>query len=54
MAFMRIALVIEHFDATRGGAEQLAVWLAGEMARRGHEVHVVCHDVAARVGKGGG
>ncbi len=48
---MKIALIIEHFDATRGGAEHFTVWLARELAARGHEVHVVCHDVAARVNK---
>ena len=48
---MRIALIIEHFDATRGGAEHFTVWLAKELAQRGHEVHVVCHDVAARVNR---
>ena len=41
---MNIALVIEHFDAARGGAEHFAVWLAGQLVARGHEVHVVCHD----------
>jgi glycosyltransferase involved in cell wall biosynthesis len=48
---MKIALIIEHFDATRGGAEHFTVWLARELGKRGHEVHVVCHDVAARVNK---
>jgi UDP-glucose:(heptosyl)LPS alpha-1,3-glucosyltransferase len=48
---MRIALVIEHFDATRGGAEHLAVWVANDLVRRGHEVHVVCHDVSSRVNR---
>ncbi len=41
---MKIALVIEHFDAARGGAEHFAVWLAGQLVTRGHDVHVVCHD----------
>ncbi len=41
---MKIALIIEHFDAARGGAEQYAVWLAGQLAQAGHEVHVLCHD----------
>ena len=41
---MKIALVIEHFDAARGGAEHFAVWLAGQLVARGHDVHVVCHD----------
>jgi UDP-glucose:(heptosyl)LPS alpha-1,3-glucosyltransferase len=48
---MKIALVIEHFDATRGGAEHLAVWVANELSRRGHDVHVVCHDVTSRVNR---
>ena len=48
---MRIALVIEHFDATRGAAEHLAVWLANALATRGHEVHVVCHDVSSRINR---
>ena len=26
---MKIALIIEHFDPSRGGAEQFTVWLAG-------------------------
>lgn len=51
---MKIALIIEHFDAARGGrggAEHVAVWLAQELVRRGHEVHVICHDVAARINR---
>ena len=48
---MNIGLVIEHFDPARGFAEKLAVWLAHELVRRGCEVHVVCHDVAVRVGR---
>jgi UDP-glucose:(heptosyl)LPS alpha-1,3-glucosyltransferase len=48
---MKIALIIEHFDATRGGAEHFTVWLAKELAARGEEVHVVCHDVAAKVNR---
>ncbi len=48
---MKIALVIEHFDATRGAAEHLAVWLANSLARRGHDVHVVCHDVSSRINR---
>ncbi|MGN6369793.1 MAG: glycosyltransferase family 4 protein [Phycisphaerae bacterium] len=48
---MKVALIIEHFDATRGGAEHFTVWLAQALAGRGHEVHVVCHDVAPRVNK---
>ncbi len=34
-----------------GGAEAFTVWLARELAVRGEEVHVVCHDVAAQVNK---
>ncbi len=41
---MKIGLVIEHFDSARGGAEHFAVWLAGQLVARGHDVHVVCHD----------
>jgi UDP-glucose:(heptosyl)LPS alpha-1,3-glucosyltransferase len=48
---MKVALIIEHFDATRGGAEHFTVWLAKGLAGRGHEVHVVCHDVAPRVNR---
>ena len=48
---MKVALIIEHFDATRGGAEHFTVWLATALAGRGHDVHVVCHDVAPRVNK---
>jgi UDP-glucose:(heptosyl)LPS alpha-1,3-glucosyltransferase len=48
---MKIALVIEHFDATRGAAEHLAVWLANGLATRGHEVHVICHDVSSRINR---
>ncbi len=48
---MKVALIIEHFDATRGGAEHLTVWIANELARRGHEVHIVCHDVTSRINK---
>ena len=48
---LTVALIIEHFDATRGGAEYLTVWLAGELAKAGLEVHVVCHDVASRINR---
>jgi UDP-glucose:(heptosyl)LPS alpha-1,3-glucosyltransferase len=48
---MKIALIIEHFDATRGAAEHLAVWLANSLAKRGHDVHVICHDVSARINR---
>ncbi len=45
---MKIALVIEHFDAARGGAEHFAVWLAEQLVQHGHDVHVLCHDSARR------
>ncbi len=50
---MKLALVVEHYDPANGGSggEHLAGWVAREMVRRGHEVHVVCHDVAARVSR---
>lgn len=45
---MKIALIIEHFDPSRGGAEAYTFWLAEQLALRGHEVHAVCHDSARR------
>jgi UDP-glucose:(heptosyl)LPS alpha-1,3-glucosyltransferase len=48
---VNVALIIEHFDKTRGAAEHMAVWLANELAGRGHTVHVVCHDVSARINR---
>jgi len=48
---MKVALIIEHFDANRGGAEHLTVWLAGQLLAAGIEVHIVCHDVAHRVSR---
>ena len=48
---MKVALIIEHFDATRGAAEHLAVWVANALAKGGHEVHVVCHDVTSRINR---
>jgi UDP-glucose:(heptosyl)LPS alpha-1,3-glucosyltransferase len=50
---MKLALIIEHFDASRGGAEHLTVWLAGQLLAQGIEVHIVCHDVAHRVSRMG-
>ena len=46
---MKIAIIIEHFDPARGGAERFAVWLAEQLVARGHEVHVVCHDAKRRI-----
>lgn len=45
---MKIALVIEHFDPARGGAERFTVWLAEQLVAAGHEVHVLCHDSGRR------
>ncbi len=45
---MKIALIIEHFDPSRGGAENYTFWLAEQLVGRGHDVHVVCHDSARR------
>ncbi|MEN6449651.1 MAG: glycosyltransferase family 4 protein [Thermoguttaceae bacterium] len=48
---MRIGLVIEHFDPRRGGAEQWTGRLARWLLDQGHEVHIVCCDKAATVGR---
>ncbi len=48
---MNVALIIEHFDPSRGGAQRLAVWIASELSRAGHEVHVVCHDYSSRTNR---
>ena len=45
---MKIALIIEHFDPARGGAENFTCWLAGQLVSLGHDVHVLCHDSARR------
>jgi UDP-glucose:(heptosyl)LPS alpha-1,3-glucosyltransferase len=45
---LKIALIIEHFDPSRGGAENYTFWLAEQLARRGHDVHAVCHDSARK------
>ncbi len=44
---MRIALVVERFDPRRGGLEQWSARFVAEVARRGHEVHVVAERFAA-------
>jgi UDP-glucose:(heptosyl)LPS alpha-1,3-glucosyltransferase len=46
---MRIALVIERFDAARGGRERSTAQIAAGLARRGHAVAVLCQH-----GTGGG
>jgi UDP-glucose:(heptosyl)LPS alpha-1,3-glucosyltransferase len=42
---MRIALVIDHLDPRRGGAEQWTFQHAERLLARGHEVHVVAQGV---------
>jgi UDP-glucose:(heptosyl)LPS alpha-1,3-glucosyltransferase len=44
---MRIGLVIESFDPSRGGAEQWTCQLADALVARGHEVHVAAQSFAA-------
>lgn len=39
---MRVALVVERFEATGGGGEHVAWNVARELARAGDEVHVLC------------
>ncbi len=41
---MRIALVIEKMDSTRGGRERSVAEIAAELARRGHDVTVLCQE----------
>ncbi|MGA2063452.1 MAG: glycosyltransferase family 4 protein [Thermoguttaceae bacterium] len=43
---MRIALVIDHLDPRRGGAEQWTFQHAQRLLARGHEVHVVARAVS--------
>jgi UDP-glucose:(heptosyl)LPS alpha-1,3-glucosyltransferase len=43
---MKIGITIEKLDLRRGGAEGAALWLIGELARRGHVVHVLARDVS--------
>ena len=42
---MRIGLVVERFDPQHGGAEHWTHQHALALARRGHEVHVICESV---------
>jgi UDP-glucose:(heptosyl)LPS alpha-1,3-glucosyltransferase len=44
---MKIALVLERFDASRGGLEHWTWQFARNVAARGHEVHVVAFEYAA-------
>ncbi len=41
---MKIALVIERMDVRRGGRETSTAQMAAELARRGHEVTVLCQS----------
>ncbi|MDY7010758.1 MAG: glycosyltransferase family 4 protein [Planctomycetota bacterium] len=41
---MRIALVIEKMDPHRGGRERSVVEIASELARRGHDVTILCRE----------
>ena len=43
---MRIAIVIEHFDPKRGGAETYTAYLVGKLAAEGHEVSLFAEDWA--------
>jgi UDP-glucose:(heptosyl)LPS alpha-1,3-glucosyltransferase len=43
---MRIALVIDHLDPRRGGAEQWTYQHAQRLLARGHEVHVIARAVS--------
>ncbi|MBN2023339.1 MAG: glycosyltransferase family 4 protein [Pirellulales bacterium] len=45
---MRVGLVVEHFDACRGGVEQWTDQFARALVRRGHEVHVVARRFGPR------
>lgn len=39
---MRIALILEHMDPSRGGREVYTDWVAAALAARGHDVTVIC------------
>ena len=39
---MKIALIIERFEPSRGGREHSTAQMAAELARRGHEVSIIC------------
>ena len=44
---MKICLTIEHFDSSRGGAEQWTADFAASLLARGHEVHVAAKSFSA-------
>jgi UDP-glucose:(heptosyl)LPS alpha-1,3-glucosyltransferase len=48
---VKIGLLLEHFDAARGGLEAWAVRFANWLVARGHEVHVLAFD-AGRMAAG--
>lgn len=43
-ARLRVGLVVEHFDPSRGGLEQWTYRFAREMLARGHELHVLSRE----------
>ena len=45
---MRVGLVVERFDPLRGGLEQWTYRFARKLAERGHEIHVVSREFAAK------
>ena len=47
---MKIALVIQHADPARGGAERYTIDLAEALVRRGHEVSLLASSFAANTG----
>ena len=49
---MKVALSVEHADPSRGGAETYMHWLAGRLARDGHEVHVFARSLRAVLPEG--
>jgi hypothetical protein len=44
---MKVGLVLERFDPSRGGREQWTLWFAQRLAARGHEVHVAAREFSA-------
>ncbi|MCK4625258.1 MAG: glycosyltransferase family 4 protein [Phycisphaerae bacterium] len=44
---MRIALVIENMNLARGGRERSVAEIAAELARRGHDVTILCQEGTA-------
>ena len=45
---MKIGLVVKDFHASRGGGEKYSVTLAGELARKGHEITLFSRSFADR------